>query len=166
MYHYVCNVVSFTIHRRDEMDAETAFTNISQARDSGVFLTARSLDFIMINDPSRRAEYVQEMKGVQYAQQTLITCLETLKRDSDDHDGVTLCVVGTESGHVYILPPDCSRSTVLCKVSIGAVPVLMCPSGRFDVEWRCENRACTVHAMVPSTLLCYFLQSYGGLSRR
>lgn len=118
------------------MDAETAHGNLMQARDSGIFLTARSLDFLLLEEPPRRAEYVEEMKSVQYAQQTLITCLETLRRDSDDHDGVTLCVVGTEAGDVYILPPDCSGSTYLCKVSIGAVPVLMCPSGRFDVEWR------------------------------
>lgn len=118
------------------MDAEAAHSNLTQARDSGIFLTARSLDFLLLEDPARRAEYVEELKGVQYAQQTLITCVETLKRDSDDHDGVTLCVVGTESGHVYILPPDCSGSATLCKVTIGAVPVLMCPSGRFDVEWR------------------------------
>lgn len=122
--------------RRGEMDAETAYSNLMQARESGIFLTARSLDLILLEEPSRRAEYVDEVKGVQFAQQTLITCLETLKRDSDDHDGVTLCVVGTESSHVYILPPDCSGSTSLCKVAVGAVPVLMCPSGRFDVEWR------------------------------
>ena len=122
--------------RSGEMDVETAFDNLTQARESGVFLTARSLDLLLMEDSTVRAEYVSDMCGVPYSQQTIITCLETLKRDSDDVDGVTLCVVGTESGHVYILPPDCTGNSFLCKVFIGSVPVLMCPSGRFDVEWR------------------------------
>ena len=121
------------------MDADSAYGNLSQARETGIFLTARSLDFILLEDAAARAQYVSEVMNLQFSQQTLITCLETLKRDSDDFDGVMLCVVGTESGHVYILPPDCSGSAFLCRVAIGSVPVLMCPSGRFDVEWRLDT---------------------------
>ena len=61
---------------------------------------------------------------------------QTLKRDSDDADAVTLPVVGTEAGHVYILPADPGQSQYLCRISLKAVPVLLCPAGRFDVEWR------------------------------
>lgn len=118
------------------MDAESAYSSLQAARDAGVALTARSLDFIMIENPTMRADFVAEMADVNYSQQTLITCVETLKRDSDDADAVTLPVVGTEAGHVYILPADPGQSQYLCRISLKAVPVLLCPAGRFDVEWR------------------------------
>ena len=64
---------------------------------------------------------------------------KTLKRDSDEADGVTLAVVGTEAGQVYILPADAGQSQYLCRIDIKSVPSLLLPNGRFDVEWRFEK---------------------------
>lgn len=76
------------------------------------------------------------MKNLQLQQQTLITCMEVLKKDSDEPDSVSLLVVGTENGAIYILPPDPAGSAYLCKIQLQSAPVLMNVSGLFDTEWR------------------------------
>lgn len=76
------------------------------------------------------------MKGVAYQQFTLITCMETLNKDKEDIDGVSLLVVGTEAGQILILAPDPNASSFLCKVDLPSAPVLLNVSGVFETEWR------------------------------
>ena len=47
------------------------------------------------SDSLARSNYILEMKNVLYQQLTLITAMETLKKDSDDMDALTLLVIGT-----------------------------------------------------------------------
>ena len=62
------------------------------------------------SDSQGRVAYIREMKHVAYQQLTLITSMETLKKDSDDVDALTLLVVGTEAGQILILPQVQSRN--------------------------------------------------------
>jgi Bardet-Biedl syndrome 1 protein len=62
--------------------------------------------------------------------------MDALKKDSEDSDGISLLVVGTEAGQILILPQDPLQSQVLCKVNIPGVPALLSVQGMFDVEWR------------------------------
>ena len=61
---------------------------------------------------------------------------QTHKKDTEDFDGVSLLVVGTENGSVMILPQDPVNSAFLCKVQLPSAPTMMSVSGVFDVEWR------------------------------
>ena len=45
-------------------------------------------------DSQGRINFIKEMKNVTYQQLTLITSMETLKKDSDDADALTLLVIG------------------------------------------------------------------------
>jgi len=82
-------------------------------------------------------EFVERMKASANVQQTLITCMDVLKKDSEEPDAISLIVVGTESGHVYILPQDPSNSNFLCKLQLPtSCPVMFSVSGMFDVDWR------------------------------
>ena len=115
----------------------TAVKALLEARESGVQLTSRSTELLSFeSNAAARAAYVSEMKQVQYVQQTLITCMEPLKKDSEEIDALTLIVVGTESGHVMILPLDPNNSAFLCRLALPSAPVLMSVSGIYDVEWR------------------------------
>lgn len=123
------------------VDIPTAMQRLASARDSGVRLSSRSVDLLAMESEdfvNERLEYVNVMKAAPFVQQTLITCMDVIKKDSEDADAITLLVVGTESGMVYILPQDPSNSTFLCKVELpsGSIPVLLCVSGMFDVDWR------------------------------
>jgi hypothetical protein len=159
-----------SIYLRDgSIEVEEGRARLAAARERGSFLTARSLDLLLLEDPIVAASYVADLKGIACSQHTLITALECLRRDSDDSftplspsGGTTasvagimhssgggsmtasssescnsLPVVGTESGHVYVLASDCSGSAAICSVQLPSVPAIMCPVGRFDAEWRC-----------------------------
>jgi len=122
--------------RSDKITPTEALTALSQARDNGVKLSSHSLDLIMIENEGKLLEYVNETKFLQLSQQTLITCMEVIKKDSDDEDAVSLLVVGTENGVVYILPTDPAGSTYICKIQLQSTPVILNVSGLFDTEWR------------------------------
>lgn len=125
----------------DMIDVPTAIQRLLRIREEGLVLSARSMDLILMDedDHEARLDYVNDMKTIQnYTQQTLLTCMTSIKKDSEDPDAITYLVVGTESGRVYVLPQDASGSSFLCKVSLppGAIPTLLLVSGLFDVEWR------------------------------
>jgi hypothetical protein len=62
-----------------------------------------------------------------------------LKKDSEEPDSISLLVVGTENGGIYILPPDPAGSAYLCKIQLQSTPVMMNVSGLFDTEWRYDS---------------------------
>ena len=87
-----------------------------------------------MTDSVQRRRVVDEMNEVDQQQPllqqpTCITCMETLKKDSEELDGITLLVVGTEAKDVYILPQDPGASAFLCKVRLPSVPVSFAVSG-------------------------------------
>mmetsp|Transcript_13797 Transcript_13797/g.22981 ORF Transcript_13797/g.22981 Transcript_13797/m.22981 type:complete len:603 (+) Transcript_13797:119-1927(+) len=122
--------------KTDSLTVATAVKRLVEARDSGVRLSARSMDLITLDSDAARAAYLADMKDIMYAQSTLITCMEVLKKDTEDGDGITLLVVGTEAGQLYVLPQDPVNSTYLCKVQLPSTPTILSVSGLFDVEWR------------------------------
>ncbi|XP_042070556.1 Bardet-Biedl syndrome 1 protein isoform X3 [Haplochromis burtoni] len=74
-------------------------------------------------------------------EQTVITCIGTLKKNMADEDGVSCLVIGTESGEVFVLDPE--AFIILSKMTLPAVPTIMDVTGQFDVEFRitavCRN---------------------------
>ena len=118
-----------------ELTQQSACTKLDEHRMAGINLTSRSAELLGMPD-SKRPEYVRSMKDADYQQHTLITCMEALKVDSSESDGMCCLVVGTENRELYILPSDPANSMVMCKVDLPAVPVLLNASGLLDVEWR------------------------------
>lgn len=122
--------------RTESIDLQSALKSLSDIRDSGLPLSSRSIDLLSFDTDLAKQNFVYEMKDIPYAQHTLITCMETLKKTSEDIDAISLLIVGTESGQVFILPQDPNNSSFLCKINLPSVPVLLSASGLFDVEWR------------------------------
>ena len=60
--------------------------------------------------------------------------METLKKDLEDDDAVSMLVVGTESGLVLIL--DQEGRTILKRWQLPAAPVHMSVTGVKDIEFR------------------------------
>ena len=87
----------------DSIDDKTAVKLLSEARDSGVQLSARSTELLSFDSDSiGRTNFIMEMKNVNYQQLTLITAMDTLRKDSDDLDALTMLVVGTLLCHINI----------------------------------------------------------------
>jgi Bardet-Biedl syndrome 1 protein len=115
---------------------------LTEARDSGkIQLSSRSHELLSHVDEggvvSKAAtNYIDEVKDQQFVQLTLITCMDTVKKEVDEPEAVSLLVVGTESGQIYILPQDPSGSNFICKVQLPSAATLISVNGVFDVEWR------------------------------
>jgi hypothetical protein len=92
--------------------------------------------FIPIQNEQNRTSFIDENRNQPLQQQTLLTCLEVLKKDSDEQEAMSLLVAGTENGMIYILPPDPTGSAYLCKIALKSVPVMLNITGLFDTEWR------------------------------
>ncbi|XP_077996781.1 BBSome complex member BBS1-like [Glandiceps talaboti] len=96
-------------------------------------LTVRSLRFLML-DPEQMETFANVHKHTPLKKQTVITCMDTLKKSMADEDAISCLVIGTESKDIYILDPE--AFTVLAKMSLPSVPVFMSVSGLYDVEFR------------------------------
>lgn len=122
--------------KTNTVDTNTAISLLAEARENGIVLSSRSADLIALESEDEREAFVEQKKDEEFSQQTLITCMEVLKKDSDEHDAVSLLIVGTEAGQVYVLQRNASDSAFTSKIDLPSTPVHMCVSGLFDVEWR------------------------------
>ena len=89
--------------KNEGLSSVTAVKQLYETRDAGTKLSARSLDLLALESEAARTAYVNEMKDIIYTQSTLITCMDTLQKDSEDYDAITLLVVGTESGECSVV---------------------------------------------------------------
>ncbi|XP_031552961.1 Bardet-Biedl syndrome 1 protein-like [Actinia tenebrosa] len=96
-------------------------------------LTVRSLKFLSL--PLDEMEnFASIYEAAPLKRQTVITCMNTLKKSMADDDAVSCLVIGTESKDIYVLDPE--AFTVLSKMSLPSVPSFMSVTGLFDVEFR------------------------------
>uniref|UniRef100_A0AAY3ZZZ7 BBSome complex member BBS1 n=1 Tax=Denticeps clupeoides TaxID=299321 RepID=A0AAY3ZZZ7_9TELE len=92
-----------------------------------------SIRFLML-DLQEMVTFVNLHKEQPIRRQTVITCINTLKKNMADEDAVSCLVIGTESKDVYVLDPE--AFTILSKMTLPSVPTLMDVTGQFDVEFR------------------------------
>ncbi|KXJ22583.1 Bardet-Biedl syndrome 1 protein [Exaiptasia diaphana] len=96
-------------------------------------LTVRSLKFLSL--PFEEVDgFASLYKMAPLKRQTVITCMNTMKKSMADDDAVSCLVIGTESKDVFVLDPE--AFTVLAKMSLPSVPSFMSVTGLFDVEFR------------------------------
>ncbi|DBA70591.1 TPA: Bardet-Biedl syndrome 1 protein [Trebouxia sp. C0005] len=77
----------------------------------------------------------KQYKGEPPVQQTVITCMTTVKKAYDEDDAVSCLVLGTESGQVMVLSPTANIATHHWQLR-QHVPAFLCASGLLDVEHR------------------------------
>ena len=115
---------------------EDATKELGDLRDSGIDLSTRSVDFLCLRNSRAREEFVHANSRDELEQHSLVTCMDKLKQSRDDDDAMSMLVVGTEDGYIYILPPDPASSHYVTKQKLPSVPVLLNSSGLFHAEWR------------------------------
>jgi len=121
--------------REDQIDVNILREMLDNIRQEGSqgSLTARSLKFLQLH-PEDLESFANLYKHAPLKKQTVITCLQTLKKSMADEDAVSCLVLGTESRSVYVLDPE--AFTVLANMALPAVPAMLHVSGLFDVEFR------------------------------
>ncbi|WAR19476.1 BBS1-like protein [Mya arenaria] len=103
-------------------------------RSDGSTLTVRSLRYLQLTDPGDMSQFFEVYKNTPLKRQTVITCLNTLKKSMADEDAISCLVLGTEDKSIYVLDPE--AFTVLATMSLPSVPVFLSVTGMFDVEYR------------------------------
>jgi len=121
--------------REDQIDVNVLREMLDNVRQDGSqgSLTVRSLKFLQLHSEDMES-FANLYKHAPLKNQTVITCLQTLKKSMADDDAVSCLVLGTESRSVYVLDPE--AFTVLANMTLPAVPVLLHVSGLYDVEFR------------------------------
>jgi Bardet-Biedl syndrome 1 protein len=109
--------------------------HLTELREAGTTLSSRSVELLSLDSLAVHT-FVYENKDIPLQQHTVITCMDVLKKDSEENDAVCVLVVGTEAGEIYILPQDPANSAYVCKLTLPSPPVFLNVSGLFDVEWR------------------------------
>ncbi|XP_071492569.1 BBSome complex member BBS1-like [Diadema antillarum] len=150
--------------RDDKIDVTVLREMLDSIRREGNegALTVRSLRFLMLQDREQMEAFANLHKVGQLKRQTVITCLDTLKKSTADDDAISCLVVGTESREIYILDPE--AFTILCKMNVPSVPVFLSVSGLYDVEFRvvmsCRNgNVYTLKRGMKMAKLCFELNS-------
>ena len=115
---------------------DNAIHKLTELRDQGVKLTSRSIELISLETEESKYILINEYKTIPLSHTAIITCMETLKKENDEADALCMLVVGTESGHIYILPLDPTQSQYLCQVELPSAPVSMVIQGVYDIDWR------------------------------
>lgn len=121
--------------KEDKIDVQMLKEMLESLKNEGSEgeLTVRSLKFLSL--PLEEMEnFASIYKVVPLKRQTVITCMNTLKKSMADDDAVSCLVIGTESKDIYVLDPE--AFTVLSKMSLPSVPSFMSVTGLFDVEFR------------------------------
>ncbi|XP_002732274.1 BBSome complex member BBS1-like [Saccoglossus kowalevskii] len=121
--------------REDKIDVRVLREMLDSLRreNTDSSLTVRSLRFLML-DPDQMEAFADLHKHSPMKKQTVITCMDTLKKSMSDDDAISCLVIGTESKDIYILDPE--AFTVLAKMTLPSVPVFLSVSGLYDVEFR------------------------------
>ena len=103
-------------------------------------LTALSTKFIQTN-PVQRKHFISLYKDTPLKRQTVITCLDTLKKSHNEDDAISCLVIGTESKEILVLDPE--AFTMLLQLKVPSVPVFIRATGLYDVDFRllvaCRN---------------------------
>ncbi|TGZ69510.1 hypothetical protein CRM22_003712 [Opisthorchis felineus] len=103
-------------------------------------LTARSLRFIQL-PPTEAYEFLEAYRSVPLKRETAATCMGKMYRHQSSPDAAECIIIGTEDSALYIFDP--ATYAVLTKIALPAIPVHLCATGSFDVEYRivvsCRN---------------------------
>eukprot|EP01029_Cantina_marsupialis_P027873 TRINITY_DN774111_c0_g1_i1.p1 TRINITY_DN774111_c0_g1~~TRINITY_DN774111_c0_g1_i1.p1 ORF type:complete len:582 (+),score=125.00 TRINITY_DN774111_c0_g1_i1:159-1904(+) len=123
------------------MNAEQGCELLQNARDDGIELSNRSMDLLAKIDIEEQKEFIDSHKNAPNVQPTCITCMESIKRESDVHDAVSSLVIGTENKYILFLDP--AGASIEAKVELPGVPVMLDVNGLYSMDYRltvaCRN---------------------------
>ena len=122
--------------KNGKVSEQEAVERLKEMRDNGIRLSGRSLRVVSMESLHEQRDFISTNKDEPYVFQTSITCMEEIKKDSEETNAVNHLVVGTESGLLIILHQEPDKSNFLAKVQLPATPVILCMSGLLEIEWR------------------------------
>jgi len=107
---------------------------LTAVRETGAQLSSRSTRYLALDDEDERLAFIEQHRHEHLVQKTVITCMETLAKDSEEQYHISRLVIGTETKKVLIVNPlDCS---ILVNCHLKGTPVVLAPLGLMAVDYR------------------------------
>lgn len=106
----------------------------SVKEESGAsMLTVQSLRFLQL-PPDEIEAFTAIHKHAPLKKQSVVTCMGILQKYSNEENTISCLVIGAENKDILVLDPE--AFTILSKTTVPSVPVFLCVSGLFDVDYR------------------------------
>lgn len=121
--------------REGRIDVGILYEMLGSLRDElgASSLTVRSLKFLHL-PPEDIESFASVHKHAPLKKQSVVTCMDALKKSSNDEGAISCLVVGSESKEIFILDPE--AFTILSRNTVKSVPAFLNISGLFDVDFR------------------------------
>ncbi|KAI6659932.1 Bardet-Biedl syndrome 1 protein-like [Oopsacas minuta] len=104
-----------------------------QATDTEIPLTSRSLKLLQCL-PEELEVFFNMYKHSPLKRQTVITCIDTIKKTHNEEKAISCIVIGSEHREIFILDPE--AFTALARVYLPSVPVLLYTTGVYEVDYK------------------------------
>ena len=117
-----------------QADAASTASVLSQARDSGTYLTSRSMDFLSFDDDAKRDEYGKRACATRLEPSVSVACMCNLRIAMDEPDAASCLVIGTEDGRIMLL--NTAGTKVERTIVLPAPASKVVATGLRDIEYR------------------------------
>ncbi|EPY41902.1 Bardet-Biedl syndrome 1 protein like protein (BBS1-like protein 1) [Angomonas deanei] len=102
--------------------------------DSGVSATARTLEFLLIDNEKERNAFIAKVANQSFKQFDSITCMTTLYESTPDRSAVGMLTFCTEHGFLYMLKDN--LADILFGIKLPSTGVQMITAGCYNQEYR------------------------------
>jgi len=119
---------------KDQLDGPGLQREIVRIRDSGVALTSRSLDLLLLESVQAMEEFILATRGQKLSRANPITCMTTVRKDKATPKGPCQLIVCTELGYVYIMDP--TGTAIHQTITMPSPPAMARTVGLLNVDYR------------------------------
>ncbi|KAG5491324.1 hypothetical protein JIQ42_01223 [Leishmania sp. Namibia] len=118
----------------DVATVERAVEGLESLLNGGVQTSSRTMELLLMETLEERSDFIARMRSVPLIQMDVVCCLSSIPLNSLDEGGMSVLVVGTEAGLLYVLKS--SAADVALKVVLPSSPVFLITAGCYNVDYR------------------------------
>ena len=119
---------------KGQLDGPGLQREIVRIRDSGVALTSRSLDMLLLESAEAMEDFILATRSQKLARANPITCMTTIRKDKVTPKGPCQLIVCTELGFVYIMDP--TGTAIHQTITMPSPPAMARTVGLLNVDYR------------------------------
>ncbi|KAG5467559.1 hypothetical protein CUR178_01203 [Leishmania enriettii] len=118
----------------DVVTVEKAVEGLESLLDGGVQTSSRTMELLLMETLEARSDFIARMRSVPLIQMDVVCCLSSIPLNSLEEGGMSVLVVGTEAGLLYVLKSN--AADVALKVVLPSPPVFLITAGCCNVDYR------------------------------
>ncbi|KAG5467005.1 hypothetical protein LSCM1_01183 [Leishmania martiniquensis] len=118
----------------DALTVEEAVKGLESLLDGGVQTSSRTLEFLLLETPEERGDFIARVRSVPLSQPDVVCCLTSIPLNSLEEGGTSMLVIGTEAALLYLLKSN--ATDIALKVVLPSPPVFLIAAGCYGVDYR------------------------------